>query len=1138
MALTPEDSKVVAKAIQDAMSSAMKSMRADRTSEGGTPRTQRDTAAKVKKPTGGKDKVILAASASLKTLEDRADDAGDALKVMTKTVDRSNASLGVFRTGVQKAAVSLRVTRSDIGKIDFSKVADDVSKAITDSIAAGKIETKQPSAGPIVAKFGNLVKNGVNPKLESLTSSLGRFNNVVRGGIGVMVDVVKELREIGVLKKKGKKNVVDLNPPNPPKDRTDSHTDEKTRRTSDQKEADDLEAKDLARRKKARERSEELAKPPKNMFEVFEKEFKARGAKAGHDEEKVDEAFGKATKVLGTLNSMLVSLMRNGVQMVDEMFQTLAARGYGTTDSYVGLSKAAWDAGMSLREYAQFMDQNMIAISRASSFTAFQANLKSGTDALAKFGVFGEDATRLAGTMMSASTALGVPQAQMGDAIKGQLGVFEKLRKTTNITANEFAELTKQLGEDAQVRTELSALAPNEALQRQTAILDQMSYARSLNLSTSEVNKYTAAILAQRKTTVKQRFQQAGRLQQVSGLLGMGGGKADELRQLSMNKYKTGDEQKRYMDLLGEVNTGLEQMQQSGGPGSQYQSDTMREMLDQAGMGQDLEAASAIKAGKQSGDFANKDMGKQLSSIDQKLGTMMAWLDGFTKGPIGQAIVSMVGGIGTLIATFTAGAGLLGTVIGTAAGRVMALMTMKGTGGFAGLFERTGPAAESAASGGKWGKVTGALGKAASGLGKAMPYIAAVAGTVTAISDYSNAEEAAKPESGGDGDVGKKKGEAVGEGIGSVAGTIIGSALGSFVPVIGTAIGASVGGLLGGFAGKLIGGWANAETAQEKNTKAIEASTKVATAAIKKGMPTDTVMVDALNQLDSNLIQSARASRTATVGEVQRAQDDSKSRAQLMTDLAPQTKAFRDAASPDEIKKAHEQALASVTASTPEGKKVDQKAVDAQAEQTLKDQAFDKMMKERRKAQDGNDQYLSTDGTRVSAGNTGIKGPDTSPVVAAASAANGLGSTPATVKAPGDRSVWSYIAAGEGVAGYNTRNDPKPGVTQASMSNVGIATPASPTPKIVGPAAVNTGEKDAKEEADRKAAAAKAVTATLGAPGAQDPGDVLKQILDILKQSLIAENQQVDLTDKLLRNQVTLPSQPDKAATFQNTARQ
>jgi len=175
----------------------------------------------------------------------------------------------------------------------------------------------------------------------------------------------------------------------------------------------------------------------------------------------------------------------------------------------------------------------------------------------------------------------------------------------------------------------------------------------------------------------------------------------------------------------------------------------------------------------------------------------------------------------------------------------------------------------------------------------------------------------------------------------------------------------------------------------------------------------------------------------------------------------------------------------------------------------------------------------SATGNTGNTGITGITGPQTTQVQPAQSQK--------------DRSLWSYIMSGEGVAGWNMRNDPKPGVSPQASTGASVATPASttatiatpvsPTPTSVNPGTVNTPEKDAKADADRKVAAAQAAT-VLAPPGAQDPADVLKQILDILKQSLMAENQQVDLTGQILRSQALMPTLPDKAAMYQQTVRQ
>jgi hypothetical protein len=1160
MALTPEDSRAVAKAIQDAMSSAMKSMRLDRAAEDRTPRNQAATAPKVKKPAAAKDKVILAAAASLKTLEDRADDASDSLKVMSKTANQTNASLGVFRTGVQKAAVSLRSTRTDIGKIDFSKVAGDVSRAITDAINSAKVASLDPEAETAAIKFGNLVENQVNTNVIKFGSSLTHLTNYTRLAAKYMKETVRQFREVGILKPGKGGDKIDIG-----HDPTGTSTPTSTKRTSAEV-AEDEAAEELKdQRKKQKDRDKELAKEGLTFGDSVHKVIERRFEAAGFSVEKSNKMFGLLSTTLGAFRALVSTSLTSAIEMVDDKFQVLAARGIDSSvSSLMSLYWEAGKAGMSLRDYAQFMDKNMIAVSRASSFSAFQANLKIGTDALKKFGVFGDEANQLAGAMMSSSTALGVPQAQMGDAIRSQLKVFDKLRLSTSITAQEFEQMTRQLGEDAQVRTELSALDPKEAVMRQAAILDQMSYARSLNLSTSEVQKYTAAILEQRKSTVKQRFQQANRLTQAAGLLGMGGGQAEELRSLSMNRYKTDEQQQRYMDLLGQVNTGLEQMQQRGGPGSQYQSDTMREMLDSSGLSQALEAASAIRAGKQSGDVGgNRDIGKKLDGVDRSIGTIITQLDGMMKNPLGHIGASIVGGLAA-IATGIIGFSRLGTVMGTTAGNIIA-----------GLMSKTGIIGKPAPTpGNPYGtpddfvgpqrpeKGGWARGKGAKWGGRAFGAAGIIAGSAAiygAVNDYN---ESAKigDEQGENSEEAKTKQRA--GNISAVAGVAssIGSTAMMLAPFLGPAApfvmvgGAIVTGLgtLGGVFADKIAGWMSssddAKKAQDKNTKVILKANKLAADALRADASPNSMYDTNLDQFGAEAVRTGQAMRTNTAGEQDNAANAQLSPEELMTkytkpvndEMAKVTKDQRDRA---KVQAANE---LKATLKDPD-QEPDQAKVDKLAEENLRKQALAKVLTQVKKKNDADTLSTANDPTKTLPGTeapngASINGPQVSTPPNPLINYSGLPFNPyAQNKAPGSafgpvdpRTQTAVTAA---AAAAVAASQPPKSVVPAPATAAAIATPASQPPKSVVPATVNNGEKDAKTEADRKASATQAAAA-LVPPGVQDPAEVLKQILDILKQSLIAETQQVGLSERILQSQALMPTQPDKAAAWMNTVRQ
>lgn len=462
-------------------------------------------------------------------------------------------------------------------------------------------------------------------------------------------------------------------------------------------------------------------------------------------------------------------------ELVDDAYQVLAARGYGTTDSMAGLYVDAAKAGMSLREYAQLMDKNMIAVSRASSFTEFQTQLKHGTDGLKKFGVFGQDANQLAGTMMATAVGMGIPQAKLNKAVDAQSEAFAQLRKGSNLTAEAFSQLVSSIQEDVQLNTELSALSDDEKISRTKDLILNLGYAKSLNLSESAQRSYTQAVLDQRKTTVKQRFEQAGRISQVGAMVGMSTEDTDRLRILAKNKYKTAEEQLEFTRLAGKMNTGLEKMQQ-GGPGSQFQSDIAREKLEQAGLGGALEAGAKLNNAKAAGDTKNKDLNKTLSPGEQFIGESITTLSGAMKNPLAGLLT-------------TAGLQLGATLYGNSM-----LSAIAGKGVLSSL--------------------SGAL-PAIGKLAKPLGVIGTVASVGMAAWDYKNAGELDPDKEGSK----ESKGQAKGELIGSVGGAVLGGVIGSIFPVVGTAIGAALGSSLGGMLGGVIGKFTSAETATEKLTR-------------------------------------------------------------------------------------------------------------------------------------------------------------------------------------------------------------------------------------------------------------------------------------------------------------------------------
>jgi hypothetical protein len=315
----------------------------------------------------------------------------------------------------------------------------------------------------------------------------------------------------------------------------------------------------------------------------------------------------------------------------------------------------------------------------------------------------------------------------------------------------------------------------------------------------------------------------------------MGADKIDEMRQLSMNKYKTAEEQKRYEDLLGEVGAGVEKMQQSGNINTQAQADAITEMMGSAGLGKDIDAAMAVRMGKQAGPIQNKDMNQTVGDIGQNVGKIVTILTGIQASPFGSL---MTGIVGALLSALLSNAIPTGTIMGTIAGSIIAAKMGMGTpggffdkifGGGAGKGPGQAGGGGGAKGGGKWGKILSVLGMAGGAAevaasvgsfggaiepttslgadgsggtvkptttvpeakggskmgaalkgagGFALKHMGAIATLGMAGMDYFGADEKAKATGG---DVGEIKGGAVGEGVGTVAGELIGNAVGASI---------------------------------------------------------------------------------------------------------------------------------------------------------------------------------------------------------------------------------------------------------------------------------------------------------------------------------------------------------------------
>ena len=543
-----------------------------------------------------------------------------------------------------------------------------------------------------------------------------------------------------------------------------------------------------------------------------------------------------------------------GVVIFEDMFQRLAARGYGTTDALGTLYTSAIMAGMSLAEYNKMLDESMISVSRFSSFKAFNAELEKSRGELAKFGIFGIEAAEMTGAMISNSSALGIRTSDANTVVEQQIKVFEKLRKTTNITAEEFRDLARRMQDDDDVQRELIGLSYSQKAARIVELQQVSTLGKAMNLTAAGSEKLRNALEQQRKSSLKDRFQQAGIIRQTAAITGMSSIEANELAKLSLKKRKTPEENTRFLELNARQVAAIEAMQNSGDKTQEFLADQLTARREAAGLGAIDTAAVAAANAQAAGSIINENLNKLLSPFEQQFGKIVAVFEGLAKNPIGTAAVNLIstafsallsGGIFALLVGGRISAAVTAALLPVVTAANAAIAAAKGLP----IPSPGGPDVGTSKNAGK-GRNVGRL------IGGTAGLLSLGVTAFGAASDIKNAEQIAANRTGDEaGDTGRVKGEAIGDVAGTVIGTAIGGALSAFTGGLAAAFLLPLGGMLGGWIGKMAGGWAGSRSATEKNTEEIRKNTE----AQRAGADSNEIASTNLQSLAENVLKTGKA---------------------------------------------------------------------------------------------------------------------------------------------------------------------------------------------------------------------------------------------------------------------------------------
>jgi hypothetical protein len=355
---------------------------------------------------------------------------------------------------------------------------------------------------------------------------------------------------------------------------------------------------------------------------------------------------GLSTSTVGlySMTEVLGKLWKVTQQVTGDFF-ALSKVGLGSAGNLQTLYVNAAKAGMSLADYSKLLQNNVSLAARAGSLNNFDKLTSAADKQLAQLGVFGEDAKNLQATLLNTATLAGVPQAQFADVLNDQISTFDKLRKVTNLTASEFADLVTTVSQSDQAQKELVGLAPDERAARQSQLVELAATGRQLGLNADASKKLTDALIAQRGQTVKQRFEAAGRIRQLGAFLGLGD-QAEEAAQITMKgRNATVEEQQRAREIAGNLDQANQQQYGENGFGGQNVQDQLEEALKGTAFGGLMEAQRPAQLAGQSAEVFNKDFGKHVGAFGQAVGNLLKYVAGIGASPLGPLLDVAAGAI-------------------------------------------------------------------------------------------------------------------------------------------------------------------------------------------------------------------------------------------------------------------------------------------------------------------------------------------------------------------------------------------------------------------------------------------------------------------------------------------------------------
>lgn len=363
------------------------------------------------------------------------------------------------------------------------------------------------------------------------------------------------------------------------------------------------------------------------------------------------KALGKLSSTLGTTATQggLVTVVFNS--LVDASihlakdFYAIARVGMGSAENLKDLSLEAFKSGMSLREYTKMIGESTTAVARAGSLDNYYKIISAQDDQLAAMGIFGDQARTLQASLAQSNTMAGIAIGDLTKASAQQVDVFDKLRKASNMTAEEFGAVVKSVSQNENAQRELLGLHPRERMARMNELIQLQTLGTKFGLTADASAKLGESLIKARNATVKDRFDSSAALLQAAAFTGNGalGQRAMELNM--KGRRRTSDEDQEFAAIIQQIDRSSQGMYEQGSLGTQAVLDTLDENLGKGAVGEIVKNSRGLSLAQDAGKVNQEAFGKHVGAFGQAVGKLNVWVDGFRSSflaPIGAALGTAV----------------------------------------------------------------------------------------------------------------------------------------------------------------------------------------------------------------------------------------------------------------------------------------------------------------------------------------------------------------------------------------------------------------------------------------------------------------------------------------------------------------